>query len=438
MSSGSDSSPLVERDFLSYADTPAWFEKARREAWAEFQSLPIPTAKQELWRFTDIKKLTLSGYQLLVPVNDDDAEACLQQVRRIASSKAPAARFVFANDQLIDSAPLDKTEKGLICMPILEAIKAHPEVLQSRLHARNIALGAQKFLALHRAHLRSGLVLIIPPKVSLPAPIEVHHFLTKDHAACFPHLWIVAEENAEVEVIEYCHGLKRDSGGLCIGASDIHLKSGARVRLIRAQNWGEKACSYYINSSLLDRDASLMSLILNLGSDYARTESKSRLIGAGARSDMLSLSVPHGHQEFDQRTYQDHAAPHTSSDLLYKNALCDHARTIFSGMIRVEPSAQHTDAYQANRNLLLSDTAEANAMPGLEIEANEVRCTHGATTGQIDQEQLFYLLSRGLSISVARKLFIFGFFQDVFDRVKDPKLMETFTSLIDEKLKHDL
>ncbi len=428
----------VERDFLPYPHLPEWWEKARAKAWAEFQSLPMPTAKQELWRFTDTKKLLLSEYQLNIQVTSEEVRECLKYLEKMPSPQAPAARFVFANDQLIHSSPLSASEKGIMCLPILEAIKAHPDSLRSQMHSQEIALGGEKFLALHRAHSISGMVLIIPKGVSIKAPIEVHHFLTADNAACFPHLYVLAEENSEAEVIEYCHGLRRDSGGLCISASDVTLKAGARLKLIRTQNWGEKARSYHINSNQLERDASLTTLLLNLGAAYARTESKSRLIGSGSRSDMLSLSVPHGQQEFDQRTYQDHLAPYTSSDLLYKNALSDHARTIFSGMIRVNPSAQHTDAYQSNRNLLLSDTAEANALPGLEIEANEVRCTHGATTGQIDQEQFFYLLSRGLPPKIAKKLFILGFFKDVFDRVHDPELAETLIALIDKKIQGDL
>src|SRR5206468_6420423 len=170
---------------------------------------------------------------------------------------------------------------------------------------------------------------------------------------------------------------------------------GGNVTYICPQNSGSNRVALQMNSRLVDHDASAMSLNLHLGGKYSRFESLSRLIGEGGRSDLLAISVANDAQEFDARTLQDHVSPHTASDLLYKNALDDRARTIFGGLIRVEPHAHLTDAYQKVRNLLLSDDAEANSMPGLEILADNVRCSHGATSGQIDEDELFYLRTRG-------------------------------------------
>ena len=172
---------------------------------------------------------------------------------------------------------------------------------------------------------------------------------------------------------------------------------------------------------------------LNLGGSYARTESVSRLSGTGGRSDMLAVSIAQGAQEFDQRTLQDHQQPNTGSDLLYKNSLDDAARTIFAGLIRVEPNAHHTDAYQKVRNLLLSDEAEANSMPGLEILADEVRCSHGATSGQIDAEELFYLLSRGLTRKKAQELIVFGFLNEVIERLENVAVRAKLAELVRAK-----
>ena len=178
------------------------------------------------------------------------------------------------------------------------------------------------------------------------------------------------------------------------------------------------------------------SLNLHLGARQARHESLSQLQAPGAFSEMLSLSVAHGEQEFDLRTLQVHQAPDTKSDLLYKNALLDHARTIFSGLIVVDPDAQRTDAYQSNRNLMLSDEAEANSLPGLEIQANDVRCTHGATTSRIDPEQEFYLQSRGISRKQADELLTFGFFEEVLNRLSSDDLHGALRSLIQTKFQH--
>src|ERR1700682_3767404 len=188
-----------------------------------------------------------------------------------------------------------------------------------------------------------------------------------------------------------------------------------------------------MNTTTVDHDASAMSLNLHLGARYSRFESLSRLIGEGARSDLLAVAVAKGEQEFDARTLQDHVSPHTASDLLYKNALDDRARCTFGGLIRVEPHAHFTDAYQKVRNLLLSDDAEANSMPGLEILADNVRCTHGATSGQINEDEMFYLRSRGIPIKTAQRLLVSGFLNEVIERIEERVLADHLRKLIEEK-----
>jgi Fe-S cluster assembly protein SufD len=188
-----------------------------------------------------------------------------------------------------------------------------------------------------------------------------------------------------------------------------------------------------MNTTAVDHDASAVSLNLHLGGKYSRFESLSRLVGEGARSDLLAVSVATNDQEFDARTLQDHVSPHTASDLLYKNALDDRARCTFGGLIRVEPHAHFTDAYQKVRNLLLSDDSEANSMPGLEILADNVRCTHGATSGQVNEDELFYLRARGIPIKVAQRLIVTGFLNEVIQRLDQPAIAAHLHRLIEEK-----
>jgi Fe-S cluster assembly protein SufD len=203
---------------------------------------------------------------------------------------------------------------------------------------------------------------------------------------------------------------------------------------ISLQEWSEQFVSVQVNSTTVDRDSSALNLALNFGGKYSRLESVSRLIASGARSDMLAINIGRREQEFDQRTLQDHQKPDTTSDLLYKNALFDKARTIFSGLIKVEPGAHRTDAYQKVRNLLLSDEAEANSMPGLEILADDVRCTHGATAGEIEPEELFYLLSRGIPESGAKALIVRGFLNEVVDRLTGNPLVDYLHDQIEKAL----
>jgi len=205
------------------------------------------------------------------------------------------------------------------------------------------------------------------------------------------------------------------------------------VTYVCTQTWGENVIALQMNSTVVDHDASAMSLNLHVGSRYSRFESLSRLVGEGGRSDLLAVAVAKHQQEFDARTLQDHISPRTASDLLYKNALDDRARTIFGGLIRVEPDAHFTDAYQKVRNLLLSDDAEANSMPGLEILADNVRCTHGATSGQIDEDELFYLRTRGIPTKVAQRLLVTGFLDEVIRRLDHPAIAEHLHRLIEDK-----
>jgi Fe-S cluster assembly protein SufD len=191
--------------------------------------------------------------------------------------------------------------------------------------------------------------------------------------------------------------------------------------------------SFQSDATRLMKDASTRTLAVNLGSKKARFENQVRMAGEGSNAILYSLTVAQADQEFDQRTYQSHDAPHAVSDLLYKNALLDESRTIFSGMINVEPEAQQTDAYQTNRNLLLSPKADANSLPGLEIKANDVKCSHGATTGQLNADELFYLMQRGIPKRTAQQLMAFGFFEEVLEKFENEALRENVRQLVHSK-----
>ncbi len=263
----------------------------------------------------------------------------------------------------------------------------------------------------------------------MEGPVVVLHAAAGAGTAVFPHTLVIAEDNARVSVVD--HFLSHDdSRQLACGANDLYAGHGARVTYAAAQVWSREALSLQFNSTVVRRDAKVQSLNIHLGGKQARHESLSQLQAPGGFSEMLALTIATGAREYDQRTLQIHQAPNTKSDLLYKNALLDRSRTIFSGLIIVDPDAQKTDAYQSNRNLMLSDDAESNSLPGLEIQANDVRCTHGATSSRIDPEQEFYLLSRGIPPKAANELLIFGFFEEVLNRLESDELHATLRSLI--------
>ncbi|MGH7958602.1 MAG: Fe-S cluster assembly protein SufD, partial [Opitutaceae bacterium] len=276
---------------------------------------------------------------------------------------------------------------------------------------------------------RDGAFIYVPRGVEVPAPILVTHIASGAGSAVFPHTLVIAEENAKVCIIDAFVSADATPHFAC-GANDLYAGHGAQLNYIGAQAWSRLAQSFQFNSTIVRRDARVQSLNLHLGGRQARHESLSQLQAPGAFSEMLSLTIADKAQEFDQRTLQIHQAPNTKSDLLYKNALRDQAKTIFSGLIIVDPDAQKTDAYQSNRNLMLSDDAEACSLPGLEIQANDVRCTHGATSSRIDPEQEFYLQSRGIDKEAADELLTFGFFEEVLNRLSSDALHDALRSLI--------
>src|SRR5467141_730977 len=309
----------------------------------------------------------------------------------------------------------------------------HAHLFRKYFMSTDATLGSAKFAALHQALVSNGTFLFVPRGVEIHHTIEIFHWLRGEGVSVFPHLLLITDELAKVTVIEHFRSCDSRATGFACGVNDLIAGPGAKVTYVCAQNWGENVVALQMNTTTVDHDASAMSLNLHLGGKYSRFESLSRLSGEGGRSDLLAISVANGTQEFDARTLQDHVSPHTASDLLYKNALDDRARTTFGGLIRVEPHAHFTDAYQKVRNLLLSDDAEANSMPGLEILADNVRCTHGATSGQIDEDEMFYLRTRGIPTKVAQRLLVTGFLDEVIQRLNHPTIAEHLQRLIEEK-----
>jgi Fe-S cluster assembly protein SufD len=407
----------------------AWRQSFHAKGWTQFQELPMPQRKDEKWRFANTTFLALEGYRQNLPIPHETRGRILAAS---VSSRPTAA--VFANETLLQQGdlPEDLKKKGVLWMTLETAFAQHEDLLKKYLLTQEITLGSKKFAALHQAYCRNGVLLFVPKGVEIETPLDVWFWLTGENASAFPHVLIIAETNSKVTVVEHRCSWENQPGFAC-SVSDVFAGPGAQVTYVTSQDWSPQALSVHLNVIAAEKDSNVQTLQLNLGGRYSRAESKSRLLGAGARSEMLSLTISQDKQQFDQRTFQDHVSPNTFSDLLYKNALSDESRTIFAGMIRVEPHAQGVDAYQSNRNLLLDGTAEANALPGLEILANDVRCTHGATTGQVEEEQMFYLESRGLKPLIAKQLLVFGFFEEVLNRLKNPDIHEELSALIRRK-----
>jgi len=406
---------------------PSWWLERKRAAHGRFLDLPMPRRTDESWRFSNIAGLGL-----------DSRESGAQAPRkaRPAPALAATAALAFIDNRLERRGRLspELARRGVVVTSLAEAAITHGEMLREHFMAQAQRLGSAKFAALHASFVGDGAFIHVPRGVELSEPIVIVH--TGSGSPLFPHTLVVAAENSRVTVVDMF--LPPGGGGalpLAVGANDLYAAHGASIAYAAVQDWPRETLSFQLNSTVVRRDARVQSLNVHLGARQARHESLSQLQAPGAFSEMLAVTAADGSQEFDQRTLQVHQAPNTKSDLLYKNALQDGARTIFSGLIIVDPDAQKTDAYQSNRNLMLSDDAEANSLPGLEIQANDVRCTHGATTSRIDPEQEFYLRSRGIDATRTSQLLVFGFFEEVLNRLENEDVHAALREMISAKFR---
>ena len=292
---------------------------------------------------------------------------------------------------------------------------------------------------LHDAFLPGGALIRVPAGVVVEQPIVVLHWSEGDGLATFPHTLIEAGENAEVTVFDRFGSSDTGPGstGMFVDAVvELILADNAHVRYVSVQEHGPRTWQVALQRAHVGRDATLRSAAVALGGDYARLRSESRLMGDGAESDLMAVYFGDGTQMLDFRTLQDHAAPRTRSDLLFKGAVEDEAQSVYSGLIRIRKDAQKSNANQSNRNLVLTEGAEAKSVPNLEIEADDVKCSHASTVGPIDDEQLYYLASRGVPPEEAERLIVLGFFDDVFEQLPLPSLVTPLRRSVIEKIEH--
>jgi Fe-S cluster assembly protein SufD len=404
---------------------PAWFTARQQAAWKRFLATPSPKRGDETWRFSSIKQLDFSNFKKSPASGVNELITCSEGL------ESPVAKLIFVNDELVHVE--SSLPEKVICLPLAEALVSHSDLVKAHFMKQETRLGSAKFAALHEANLTNGLFVYVPDETEVRGSIEVHHWITGENTVIFPHTLIVTGKSSKVRVIDFFRSAEELLSGLVIAFNDLSAGKNSQLDYIAIQALNEVSRVIQINETAAARDASTKGFILNTGAAWARNESLSRLEGPGARSEMFSVSLASHEQEYDQRTFQHHVSEGAYSDLLYKNSLYDDSRSIFSGLIFVDEGAHHTDAYQTCRNLLMSDTCEANSMPGLEINADQVKCSHGSTSSQISDEEIFYLCARGISPNGARQLIARGFSVDVIERLKDDAVEELVLRFIDEK-----
>ncbi|HSP42556.1 MAG TPA: SufD family Fe-S cluster assembly protein [Luteolibacter sp.] len=410
---------------------PDWFTTRQQAAQKRFESLPAPRRGDETWRFSNLKQLDFDGFQ---PRSAPTLSGPDDLIARSTGIERTAAKFIFINDTLVHSE--SNLPDGIICLPLAEALVSHSELVEKHFMRQETRLGSAKYAAWHEAMLADGLFVHVADNVEVASAIEVHHWIAGANTVIFPHTLVVTGKSSKVRVIDIFRSAEELEPGLAIPFNDLNAGPNSKLDYVAIQALNEVTRVIQINETSTARDASAMGFILNTGASWARNECLSRLEGPGSRSDMLSVSIPAREQEYDQRTFQHHVSEGAYSDLLYKNSLYDNSKTIFSGLIFVDEGAHHTDAYQTCRNLLMSDTCEANSMPGLEINADQVKCSHGSTSAQIQDEEIFYLRARGIDPVSARQLIARGFSVEVVERLEDEATEELVLKFIDEKFAH--
>jgi Fe-S cluster assembly protein SufD len=417
---------------------PEWLRERRMHAWDVYERTPMPTVRLEEWRYTNLKKkLDLDSLRLSdTEAPSGEASTWPERLRTAMEEDHEASGHIVIIDGHVVHAAVDErlAAQGVILESLHEAVTNHEELVREHLATDAVPAEEGKFAALNAALWIDGIFLYVPKGVQLERPVRVTRWLSQSGTAYFSRVLIVAEPRSQISYVDEVLSDDFESQTYMSTAVELFARDGAQVQYVAVQRLGRGAFYQSVQRTLAERDAKLDTLNVALGASVTRVDLNARLLGPGANSDMLGLYFGDGDQHFDFNTSQDHVAANTSSNLLYKGALDGKSRAAFRGIIRVLPGAQGTDAYQTNRNLLLSSGARADSLPNLEIQADDVKCSHGATVGQLDAEAKFYLMSRGLSRIQAERLVVLGFLGEVLAKLPLGGVVDKVTKVIEQKL----
>jgi Fe-S cluster assembly protein SufD len=439
---------------------PNWMLARRLEAWHVYEETPLPAANDELWRRTSLKDLRL---ETAVPFETHEAEWSPAQLpaefQGLADNQNAAGVLISHNGRVSFVQLKEKyKQRGVILCDMNTALREHPDLVREHFMTRAVTLaenryarhmdahgvvehrgysdtiGDLKFASLHGAFWSGGTFLYVPRNVVVDEPLNTLAFYDAPNVAIFSHSLIILEAGASAKVIEDFGSTANEAQRFSSRAVELILQPNAALQYFNLQDWAHNVWDFSSQTALIDRDAQLTWLAGMLGSAVTKAFLDSRIEGPGADVRMLGFFFGDGTQHFDQHTFQNHIVGQGKSDLLYKGALKDKAYSAFRGLIRINPNAQRSDAYQQNRNLLLSGTAHADSIPELEIEANDVRCTHGATVGPLEEEAVFYLMARGIPRPEAERLITEGFFDELIAKIPLEVVQERLFRVIRQKI----
>ena len=403
---------------------PDWL-RARRAAAAErFAALSLPTESEEIWRYSRISQLDLDAYapaDPLAPAAGPDGASPLADLEPvIALAGERAALAVVRNGRLVH-VEVDPQLAGRGLVVADAAGIDDGEELLAAAWPDGEADDGDAFGELNSAFLDAALVVRVPTGLEVDRPVLVFHWIDGDRLAVFPRMVVEAGPDSGITVVE--HQGSTDVAAFVDPVVELRAAQAARVRYLNLQDLGPRVWQVGHQLSDVGRDATLHSSVVALGGHYARVRTDSRISGQGGTAELTAVYFADGDRMHDFRTLQDHAAPSSTSDLLFKGAVQDRGRSVYSGLIRVRKEAGGTNAFQTNRNLVLTEGAEASSVPNLEIDTNDVRCSHASAVGPIDEDQRYYLETRGIPPAVVERLIVLGFFSEVLDRLPTPSLV---------------
>ena len=413
---------------LAAVQEPEWLKERRSEAARRAAELDLPAFKGRTgWEFTDLAKLDLSAFAAAAP-GDGDASA-VDRVETLLEAPEGAIHLGQVDGRVLDGG----TDDGVLVLPLTLAVESHPELVEHHL-GEVVAADGDVFTALNDAGWTGGAFVYVPRNVKVDAPIVLTAISDASGAALHRRVLVVLEEGAEAEVWEQHLSGSPDGETLLNSVVELRVGQNARLRFVGAQDMNERSYVFGAQRAEVARDGWLDWVVVGFGSANGRVRTETLLAGEGAQAKVTGAYAPHARQHIDYDTTQEHGAANTTSDLAFRGILADRSSAVWRGMIKVDPGAQQTDAFQECRNLLLSKRAHADAIPGLEILANDVRCTHAAAIAQIDPEQVFYLRSRGLPDALSKRLVIEGFMAELVARFEEGPIREAMAAALERRL----
>jgi Fe-S cluster assembly protein SufD len=418
---------------------PDWMKERRQVAWRLFEEMPMPTPSDEDWRRTDFRSLKWDALRPFVESSVRPAArlADLPDYLRTAldEGREAAGRLAFVNGQPVYRELAEGlAEQGVVFTDMSTAVREHPDLVQKYFMTECVAPSDSKFAALNGAFWQGGTFLYVPKEVEIDQPFQAVLALEGEGTAVSPHTLIVAERFAVASLIEETVSLNGPGQALNNGVVEIIAGDGAQARYVEVQRWGENVYNFNTKRSLHRADSVVVWEMGQVGGRLTKTYVDSLLAGNGSSTEFNGVYFMSGNQHVDLDTLTHHIGLSTGGDLLLKGAVRDRSRAVFQGMIKIDPSGQQTNSYLKNENILLSDGARADSIPSLEIDANDVRASHGATVSRIDEEYIFYMQSRGIPRSTAIRMIVEGFFSSVFDRMRDERVREKLAAAVSAKI----